>query len=186
MVVEEEVYQPGEDSFMLSDYLENYAYGNVLDVGTGSGILANTAAKNQKVSKVIGVDINKNALEHCQMNIRNKKITFKHSNLFSNVKGKYDVIVFNPPYLPRGKDKINDKALIGGKKGYEVLKKFLESSGKHLNKNGKILIVFSSLTGKDKVEETIKKNKMSFKQLDRSSAFFEDIYMYLIEKNNKS
>ncbi len=182
MVINEEIYQPREDSFMLSDYLKNYAYGSVLDVGTGSGILADTASKNPKVTKVLGVDINKRALEYCHMNIRNKKVEFKHSDLFSNINGKYDVIVFNPPYLPKGNDGIQDKALIGGKQGYETLKKFLCNAGKYLNKNGKILVVFSSLTGKDAVDETIRKNKMKFKLIERSRAFFEDIYMYLIEK----
>lgn len=183
-MLNEDVYEPREDSLMLADYIENYARGSVLDIGTGSGILANTAAKNPKVSIVVGVDINKRAIDYCRINIRNKKVKFIYSNLFSNVKGKYDLIVFNPPYLPRDKDDIKDKAIIGGKQGYEILAKFLNSVGKYLNKNGRILIVFSSLTGKDRVDETIRKNKMTFKLLERSHVFFEDIYMYIIEKQN--
>lgn len=182
MMIEEDVYEPREDSLMLADYIKNYAHGSVLDVGTGSGILAHTAAKNPKVTKVLGIDINKRALDYCHINIRDKKIKFVYSNLFSDVDEKFDLIIFNPPYLPRDKDDVKDKALIGGKHGFEILLKFLNSAGKHLNKNGKILIVFSSLTRKDKVEESIAKNKMKFKLLERSHVFFEDIYMYLVEK----
>ncbi len=181
-MVDEDVYEPREDSLMMADYIENYAKGSVLDVGTGSGILAERAAKNSKVKKVLGVDINKRALEFCHMNIRDKKVNFAYSNLFSNIKEKFDLIVFNPPYLPRDKDDIRDKALIGGKHGYEILKKFLDNAGKHLEKNGRMLVVFSSLTGKDKVDEAIKSNGFRSKLLERSHVFFEDIYMYLIEK----
>ena len=52
-MIEEDVYEPREDSLMLADYIKNYAKGSVLDVGTGSGILAHTAAKNPKVTKVL-------------------------------------------------------------------------------------------------------------------------------------
>ena len=178
----EEIYEPREDSFMLAEAIDSYAFGNVLDIGTGSGILAEHAADNPKVNSIIGIDINPKAIEYCLQNIRHKKIKFFHSNLFSDIKGKFDFIVFNSPYLPSGKDKVKDKALIGGKKGFEILEKFFKDAGKHLNPKGKILIIFSSLTGREKVDSMIKKHKFNSKLLEKKHIFFEDLYLYLVEK----
>jgi len=178
----EEIYEPREDSFMLAEAIDSYASGNVLDMGTGSGILAERASNNQKVREVIAVDINQAAIEYCIQNIRNKKIRFFQSDLFSKVKGKFDFIVFNPPYLPRGSDKVKDKALIGGKKGFEILEKFFKQVKKYLNPEGKILIVFSSQTGKEKVDGVIKKHNFVSKLLEKRHIFFEDLYLYMIEK----
>jgi len=182
MIDIEEVYEPREDSFMLADAIEDYAFGSVLDMGTGTGILAERASDSPKVTNIIGVDVNPAAIEYCLKNIRNKKIKFMHSNLFSGLKGKFDFIVFNPPYLPRGKDKVKDKSLIGGKKGFEVLEKFFKEVSKHLNPKGRILIVFSSLTDKEKVDSIIKNHKFKANLLEKKHMFFEDLYLYMLEK----
>ena len=58
-----------------------------------------------------------------------------HSDLFSNIKGKFNTIIFNPPYLPE--DEFKDKSLDGGKKGYEIIEKFL-------NKVSKIRLIVST------------------------------------------
>lgn len=167
------IYSPEEDSFLLAKYVEKYAKGKVLDVGTGTGILAEAALR--KTKNVLAVDINKEAVEFASK----KGIKAKVSDLFSNVKGKFDLIVFNPPYLPE--DKIKDKELVGGKKGYEVLDRFFSKAKKYLNKDGRILIIISSLTKPKKVEEVIKKNKFKFKILEKKHYFFEDLIVYLIE-----
>ena len=54
--------------------------------------------------------------------------------------------------------KVKDLTLEGGKKGYEVLERFLNNVSKYLKRDGKILIVFSSLTNKRKVDDLIRKN----------------------------
>ena len=68
----------------------------------------------------------------------------------------------------------------GGKRGYELLNRFLVDAKRFLNKNGQILIVFSSLTHKDKIDETLKKNKYKFECLEKKKLFFEELYVYLI------
>ena len=178
----EEVYEPREDSFMLADAIEDYALGSVLDMGTGTGILAERAADSPKVTNVIGVDINPAAIEYCLKNIRNKKIKFFHSNLFKNIKGKFDFIVFNPPYLPRGKDGVKDKALIGGKNGSEVIEQFFKDISKHLSSKGRVLMVFSSLTDKNKVDAVIRNHKFKVNLLEKKHISFEDLYLYMLKK----
>ena len=57
--MEEILYGPREDSKLLEKYVSQYAKGSVLDIGTGSGIQALTAAKSGKVKSVLATDIQK-------------------------------------------------------------------------------------------------------------------------------
>ncbi|MAG50049.1 hypothetical protein CL621_00215 [archaeon] len=168
------MYQPREDSFLLQKYVKKYAKGSVLDLGSGSGIQALTALK--KTKEVLAADIDKEAVKL----LKAKGLNSRFSNLFSNIKEKFDLIIFNPPYLPNSKFK--DIALDGGKKGYEVLERFFSQVKNYLKKDGKILIVFSSLTKPKKVKEIIKKNNFNFKLLEEKKLPFEKLYVVLVEK----
>ena len=117
MVSCKSVYEPREDSTLLERYVRQYAKGKALDVGTGSGIQAIAAAQNKNVSSVLGTDIQKGVVDYCRQCIKNKKIKFLNSDLFDKVNGKFDTIIFNPPYLPQ-ELKIKDLTIKGGKKGY--------------------------------------------------------------------
>ncbi|MBU2523155.1 MAG: methyltransferase [Nanoarchaeota archaeon] len=196
------MYQSQEDSFLLLEQVKKYARGKVLDLGTGSGIQAMGAAEKEGVESVLAVDIDKKAIDELKKTIENPKIKFMVSDLFSGIFKKYDTIIFNPPYLPRGKSdekmirnakrfchagkpcfpSIKDPALFGGKEGYEILEKFFGYAKNYLNDNGVILIVFSSFTQKEKVDGIIGKNSFYFEQLSTKHIFFEDLYVYLVKK----
>ena len=182
-----EIYEPREDSFLLQKHIKKHAKGIVLDIGTGSGILAEEAASSKKVVKVFGVDINEKAIKHCIINQKSDKITFAISNLFNLFKKdrrykyiRFDTIIFNPPYLPDNK-KAKDIALDGGAEGYNIICKFLHEAKKFIKPRGKILIVFSSLTSKPTLDKFLIKNYWKFKELEKKHIFFEDLYVYLIE-----
>jgi release factor glutamine methyltransferase len=178
------VYLPREDSFLIQIAVKDYAKGSVLDMGTGSGIQALTAATNRNVKKVLGIDISKEAVEHCKSKIHNKKIRFAVSDLFSNAKGKFDTIIFNPPYLPADRYKA-DVSVIGGQKGHETIERFLDDSGRHLNENGRIILLFSSLTGKERVDEIISKNAFVFEQVQQKGVgLLETLYVYVVRKSD--
>lgn len=169
------IYEPAEDSFLLQKYVKKYAKGKVLDLGTGSGIQALTAFK--KTKNVLAVDINPSAVEQ----LKKKGIKARISDLFSNVKGKFDLIIFNPPYLPEDEREPQDSstATTGGKKGYETIERFLKQAKKFLKKDGKILLVFSSLTGN--IENLFNKYGYGFKKLEEKKLFFEKIYIYILD-----
>lgn len=178
-----QVYEPREDSTLLERYVREYAKGSVLDMGTGSGIQAITAAHIDKVKSVLATDIQKSTIDFCKENKKNRKIKFIVSDLFKKLKHKkFDTIIFNPPYLPN-ELKIKDLTLEGGKKGYEVIERFLNEVNKFLKDDGIVLIVFSSLTKKEKVDEFVKNNLLEFKELSKKHIFFEDLYVYLIKKS---
>ncbi|MEM2956340.1 MAG: methyltransferase [Candidatus Pacearchaeota archaeon] len=174
------MYQPAEDSLLLEKYVEKFAFGKVLDIGTGIGIQAVAATRNKAVKYVLAIDIDKEAINYCKRNIKNKKILFMNSDLFSNVNEKFDTIIFNPPYLPEDKD-LEDKEIYGGKNGIEIIDRFFSEVKNYLNKKGNILLVFSSITGKKKVDEIIKKAGFKFKELGKQHIFFEDLFVYLIQ-----
>lgn len=182
------MYKPREDSFMLEGQVKKYAKGIVLDMGVGSGIQALEAAKSKKVTKVYAVDTDYCSIEYCKEKIDNKKIIFLKSDLFRVFRLdrrykrlKFDTIIFNPPYLPEDL-KIKDLALDGGKKGYELICRFLNESLDYIKPKTKILLVFSSLTGKETLEKFLAKKRFYFTKLDKKHIFFEDLYVYLLEK----
>ncbi len=176
------VYEPGEDSTMLEAYVRQHAKGNVLDMGTGSGIQAIAAAQSEKVNSVLAVDIQKSVIGYCKKCIKNKKIRFMVSDLFNKIPNKkFDTIIFNPPYLP-SELKVRDLTIESGKKGYEAIESFLSKVSRFLNPDGAILIVFSSLTKKEKVDEFIKNSLLEFELLEKQHYFFEDLYAYRIFK----
>ena len=185
-----DIYQPAEDSYLLQKYVQKHAFGRVLDLGTGSGIQALTAVERKDVREVVAVDLNEKAIKELKKEISQKKIrkiTVKKSDLFSNVKDKFDTIIFNPPYLPQdkvGNELIEDPALYGGKHGWEISEKFFSEVNDYLVANGKILFLFSSLTNKEKIEEIISQNLLEFKELEKQKLpMFETLYVYLIEKS---
>jgi HemK-related putative methylase len=150
-----EIYTPREDSYFFSDFLKkNLKQKNIsfLDMGCGSGILSLTA-KDLGIKEITAVDININAVKET------KKLNIKtiHSNLFEKIKkeDKFDIICFNAPYLPLDKREPKDSriATTGGKYGDEISLKFLKQAKKHLNKDGKIYLLISSLTRLNKIQK---------------------------------
>ena len=173
------VYLPREDSYLLREWVERLAKGNVLDMGTGTGIQAFAALPTAK--KVVAVDANPEAIDYAKNAIifGEKQVEFRVSDLFSAIKKdeKFDIIIFNPPYLPEAPyDKEID--VTGGKHGWETIEKFLKQAKTYLTSNGKILMVFSSHTDKEKVLSIAKGMGYKAKMLDKKHLSFEDIFVY--------
>ena len=107
-------------------------------MGTGAGILALEAAKHAE--EIVAVDINSEAVEQVKKT-KNKKIKAIQSDLFDNIDGKFDLIIFNPPYLPDDPE-VKDIALDGGPEGYEFIERFLKKTKPYLKEDGKILLLY--------------------------------------------
>jgi release factor glutamine methyltransferase len=170
----EPVYRPSEDSYLLSKCVERLVKGIVLDMGTGSGIQAVTASMKPDVSHVLAVDINPLAIEAVKLRARDMgvidKMEFVVSDLFDNVDGVFDWIVFNPPYLP-SEGGLQDRTWDGGQGGADVIGRFLDDAMTHLRPGGSILLIVSSETG-------IVLEKYGYKWVVEEEAplFFETLY----------
>jgi len=168
-----EIYEPSDDSFFFAGFLKNYIKKNkpssFLDIGCGSGILAKSVCKFFSKKNILCADINASAVSATRL------VGFKaiKSNLFSKIpkNQKFDLITFNAPYLPEAKHEPKCSKLIttGGKKGDEISLKFLKQAKEHLNENGRILLLISSLTPLEKI------NKFEPKILAKKKLFFEEL-----------
>lgn len=178
---DDNVYVPAEDSYLLADNLEIEHGMSVLEIGTGSGIVAMYASR--LTDNITVTDVNFDACELARKNfqannIENIEILF--GNLFEPLENrKFDVILFNTPYLPTEEGEVIDDTLNyafdGGLNGRKVIDLFLNELKSHLNDGGIVQMIQSSLSGN---EETLAKlDELGFMAEIKASEhfFFEDI-----------
>ena len=174
-LVMENVYRPGEDSYLLARHVRRLVHGEVLDMGTGSGVQAVEAAVKPEVSRVVAVDVSPAAVEAAKRRAESGgvvgKIEFIRSDLFENVEGVFDWIVFNPPYLPSEGD-ADEASWAGGETGAETVRRFLHDAHSHLKKRGSVLMVYSGHSGLD--EDDFRGYVVE--KLDELSLFFETLF----------
>ncbi|MDF1557369.1 MAG: class I SAM-dependent methyltransferase [ANME-2 cluster archaeon] len=169
------IYEPAEDSFLLVDaLLENIRPGShVLEVGCGSGIVSVFAL--ERCVSVVATDINPHAVRCARLN----GIHAVRTDLFAGIKGTFDMVVFNPPYLPTSEDERvggwDDLMLDGGMSGRDIISRFVEEVGTHLKTNGQVLLLISSLTGINEVTSLMQDAGMSVEQVAESRHFFEKL-----------
>ena len=178
---DDNVYVPAEDSYLLADNLEIKKGQSVLEIGTGSGIVAMYASR--LTDDITVTDINFDACELARKNFTEngiENIEILWGNLFEVVENrKFDVILFNTPYLPTEDDEVLDNtinyAFDGGLNGRKVIDLFLNEVGNHLNDGGIVQMIQSSLSGND--ETLAKLDELGFIAEIAASEhfFFEDI-----------
>ena len=180
---DQNVYIPAEDSYMLAENLLIEDGESVLEIGTGSGIVAMYASR--LTDKVTATDINADALLLAENNfklngIENIELLF--GDLFEPVKSrKFDVILFNTPYLPTDNDDVVDGdlnyAFDGGSNGRKVIDLFLNELPNHLNDGGKVQLIQSSLSGNDKTLDLLDRLGFVGEVAISEHFFFEDIVL---------
>lgn len=150
-----EVYPPSDDSILLIESLNVIPREKVLEVGCGSGVVSIHCAKNG--CYVTAVDVNPRAVELARRNsvANGTDIRVLESDVYGNVDGVFDTIVFNLPYLPVDEEGLLAKAWSGGPDGLGPLPRLLEGAPDHLIPGGRVVVVVSSLTEPRALEEAL-------------------------------
>ncbi len=177
----EDVYEPAEDTFLFAENLELQRRDEVLEIGTGTGLIAIYAAKN--TSNVIATDINKNAIKCALKNaITNHtyNVELREGNLFEPVQDKkFDLVLFNTPYLPTEEEErlegnINT-AFDGGLDGREIIDTFIDSVKDYLKKGGRVQMVQSTLSDNEKTLKRLRELGFNADITAGKKCFFEEI-----------
>lgn len=157
-LVDENVLIPRPETELLVEqavsYINNELYNEketikVLDMCTGSGCIAISVDRLCEKADVTAVDISEKALETAKENNdrNNGNVSFVKSDLFENIKEKYDIIISNPPYIPSGDmeelmEEVRDHephlALDGSDDGLKFYRKICKMAREFLNDEGKI------------------------------------------------
>ncbi len=142
----------GIDSILLSDFSKNIKENSkVLDLGTGTGIIATLLCGKTKLKKIIGIEIQKEIADMAKRSIKLNKLENKFEIINENIinlekifeKNSIDAIVTNPPYKKKNSGIINEneKKLISRHEITATLEDFIKISQKLLKNNGEFYMV---------------------------------------------
>ena len=177
-----EVYPPAEDTYLLlkAALAEARPEDRAIEIGCGSGAIVRELSS--VVQFLIATDINPHALRATRS--RAPEIPLIRADLFRGIKGRFDLILFNPPYLPFNPEERSgkwiDRALDGGESGRETIERFLQELEDHLLAGGRALLLISSLTGLPEVIEMACRLGMRAETVLSERCFFEQLYVLRI------
>ncbi len=212
----EDIYAPSDDTYLIIDYFKEYIneyyfdgldikkIKRILDMGTGTGMIALFLREVKKrvinfSPQIYASDILENAIKCAELNeISNnleKNITLIQSDLFktfpANLENSFNIIIFNPPYLPSLKYNINervkkgiDNSWNGGEKGFEIFIEFVSQAKSFLDtsQNYYIYYISSSVVNIQNLIEQVEKCGFKNTILKKKHIFFEDIILNRLEK----
>ena len=168
LVVHRNVFAPvpREFNLMSATVLKEVKRGDaVLDMATGSGIQAILAAS--KTKRVLAVDVNPDAVRCARRNVALNGLTHRvrviRSNVFEEVKGRFDLILFDPPFRWTTPRDLWERSTAD--RGYATLQTFLRDSKEHLTKNGRIVVFFATSGDIAYLKHLIRQNGFRRKQL---------------------
>jgi len=183
--IDDDVYPPSEDSGLLAAAADEVdgVRGTVVEVGTGSGWVAERVAAAAGVDRVVGTDVNPHAVREA----RERGIGAVRGSLLDPVAdGAADAVLFNPPYLPTDPDAAWDdwmeRALSGGESGRALIAPFLADLDRALAPGGVGLLLVSSLTGFEAVTDLIADAGFESDPVRRESYPFETLSVLALRR----
>lgn len=178
-----EVYPPSEDTQLLLDALatEDVAGRLVCEVGSGSGVVSRALA--DRGARVVAVDVN----PHAVAATRALGVPVVRGDLAGALRGPFDLVAFNAPYLPSSEeeriDSEIDKAFHGGEGGVEVSERFCAQLPRVLAPHGRAYLVVSSRADLDRLRATLEGLGLRHDKVAAARFFFEEIAVWRIERN---
>jgi len=166
----DDIYLPSEDTFFFAEHIKNEQGQMALEIGTGSGYLAEILSS--KFSIVICTDINFNSMV---------RVSDKNSFNYICCDGadaihcKFDFIICNMPYLPS--DSIRDIATDGGKDGVEIPIHIIKSAKRCMKANTRFLFLTSTIANYEKLIEKTRMLGFDVQIISRKKLFFEELVL---------
>jgi release factor glutamine methyltransferase len=177
--VPDEIYPPAEDTRLLL----RAALQEAIEIGSGSGLICTELAC--RVRSIVATDISPIATRW----VKSLGIEVVRADLFQGIEARFDLVIFNPPYLPTSiEERIPgwlNAALDGGASGRDVIFAFLEQLGSHLSSRGRALLLVSSLNGLRVVEEKARALGLEVSLKATEGCFFEELHVIEVTFANK-
>lgn len=166
-----DVYPHSEDSELLIDALDVRRGERVLEIGCGSGVVSIHCALAG--AEVVCGDVNPRAVALTRMNAAANGAVLEavETDVYSNVEGRFDLVLFNLPYLPVEEGEGLARAWSGGPDGLGPLPRLLDGAPKHLLPGGRVVVVTSSLMDRKGLREILA--PYSVRTLAKLPMFFE-------------
>jgi release factor glutamine methyltransferase len=176
------VYAPSDDSFLMIDAIARLQLigRKVLDMGTGSGILGLYCAMCG--AEVTASDIDEVAVQEVTRTAEALGVQMKTcvSDLFSDIHDRFDLILFNPPYMPSAR--VEDRSIDGGSGGIVITSRFIEGLPSHLNRRAETLLLLSSMNDPSSIQ--FRHSNLEFSTVARKSLFFEELEVLRVRLRN--
>ncbi len=169
------MYLPSEDTFLLIKCLESAKLeGKILEIGVGSGEVIKTVLS--KAEFCAGCDMELETLKQIRSELPDEIELVCCDSGKCFMSNSYDVIMFNPPYLPS--KKIIDHTIDGGRVGNEVILKFLDVSLRLVKSTGSIFFVTSSLADVRHIIDFVEKRGFICDEVAKEHYMFEVISVF--------
>jgi release factor glutamine methyltransferase len=167
-----ETYLSDDDSALLRNVVKGHSGGSSLEIGAGNcGTLIELA---DSFELAVGTDL-----------VRPGKIGWKHhmgdlvitdaATCFRD--RSFDLVVFNPPYVPT--ETIDDVSVDGGRGGIEVALRFLHEASRVVKKDGRILMLLSSIDSIDDVIEECHRMGLEIRKTAEKKLFYETLSVFM-------
>ncbi|MGI0026783.1 MAG: HemK2/MTQ2 family protein methyltransferase [Nitrosopumilaceae archaeon] len=167
--IKTEYYSPAEDTLFFANHIQNEKGKSVLDIGTGTGYLANVLLPNFEV--VVATDISFDAIKNAHSLIQNC-ICCNSADPFAT---KFDLVICNMPYLPS--EEIIDPTVDGLGEGLIVPLQIIKSAKNVIKKGGKMIYLTSSLANHKKLLEEIEQLGFYTRIVATMKMFFEELIL---------
>jgi release factor glutamine methyltransferase len=170
-----DVYPPSEDTATLARVLRSYRGGRCLEIGFGGGAVLQSLVPRFEL--VVGTDV-LSVAQAVSAKGEAEVVLVDRASCFRG--GTFDLVAFNPPYLPS--ERIEDRAVDGGKGGLEVPFIFLEEALRVLKQDGAVVLLLSDEADLDEFRQLCEEKGLRVQEKGRTGLFFENLFVFEVRR----
>jgi len=172
------VYEPAEDSQMILGAAMDYRPRSALELGTGCGLAAIALSKTG-CQFVLATDVSIEAIRCAGNNARKyaPRLHLLLCDLFGGIDRRFDLVLFNPPYLPVEATAGEEVYWAGGPRGRLLIDRFICSVDHYLSEDGRALLLQSSLNELELSHQLAAEKGLQSTLISSRKFFFEELHV---------